>query len=72
MAVLAPRVGDLMIGRRNGTASRWTRAGILGSERGAHHAGVDGVGGHVASAPESPGELVGEQDVGELGLVVCP
>ena len=60
-----------MKGRRNGTSSRWTPAGVLGSERRAHHAGMQRVGGDGAGR-QPPGQLVGEQDVGELGLVVGP
>ena len=44
-------------------------ARVPGSERGAHHAGMQRVGGD-AGGRQPAGQLVGEQDVGELGLVV--
>src|SRR5438552_10644693 len=43
--------------------------GILGSERGADHARMQRVGGDRRGL-QPPGQLVGEQDVGEFGLVV--
>src|SRR5919198_4593160 len=43
--------------------------GILGSERGAYYAGMQRIGGD-RSGLQPPGQLVGEQDVSELGLVV--
>src|SRR6266540_1538634 len=45
--------------------------GVLGSERCARHAGMQRVGGDEA-ALQPAGQLVGEQDVGELGLAVGP
>ena len=71
MDVAAPRAGDFMNGRSSGTSSRWAPAGVLGSEGCAHHAGMQRVGGDAAGV-QPPGQLVGEQDVGELGLVVGP
>ena len=41
----APWAGVFMNGRRNGTSSRWTPAGVLGAEGRAHHAGMQRVGG---------------------------
>jgi len=43
----------------------------ISAEAGAHHTGVQRVGGDGGSV-EPPGQLVAEQDVGELGLVVGP
>ena len=45
--------------------------GVFGAEAGAHHAGVQGIGGN-GEALQSPGQFVAEQDVGQLGLVVGP
>src|SRR5690348_4254544 len=45
--------------------------GVVGAEAGAHDAGVQGVGGD-GHAVQPPGQLVAEQDVGQLGLVVGP
>ncbi len=42
---------------------------VLGSERRAHHSGVEGVGGDRGPL-KPPCELVGEEDGRELGLVV--
>jgi hypothetical protein len=44
---------------------------IFGSEAGSGHAGVQHVGGD-AGALQAAGQLVGEHDVGQLGLVVGP
>jgi len=75
-----------MKGRMTGMSSRWTARGssapsavqqsldgarVLGSERRPHHAGMQRVGGH-RGALEPAGQLVGEQDVRELGLAVGP
>ena len=53
-------------GRMKGNEQSLDTAGVLGAERGAHHAGVQRVGGD-AGALQPPGQLVDEQDVGELG-----
>ena len=45
--------------------------GVGGTERGVHHTRVQSVG-RDAGGPQPPGQLVGEQDIGELGLVVGP
>ena len=58
-----------MNGRSTGTTSRCSPAGVLRTERRADHTGMQRVGGHPRCR-QSPRQLVGEQHVGELGLVV--
>ena len=55
----------------NGVNSRWTSPGFLGPEGRVHDAGMQRMGGD-GGALKPPGQLVGEQDVGQLGLVVGP
>ena len=61
--------GDFMNGRRNGTSTRCTPAGSSAPKAVLTTPGCSALA-VTDAARQPPGELVGEQDVGELGLAV--